>query len=402
MRLQTENRRQSTMLAPIDVNRASALTFGNGPLTSASAKRASFTPLTGSRHGRVPSASDIHHLGVDANGVLLPSPIATSFSNGEAGLSQNLSHSGNGTRRISGLFGRHSPSEHDGSVASDHTTPHPISSEVQQELESLKAEVKSLKSELESAKRDVVEANEAREASETCVQALRGFIKENGVGIRAETVEQGGVKSAPSTPMMVADGEDGMRTTTSATTSGWGFTKLWGSSLGPGTTTNSTSIESSTITKPSSSPSLPSATAPAAASTSAAPLLSRKLTGLFGSRSARSSGSSVQSPVSISSALPAPSPPNMLERRDSTSMMTSTASAGASTGSDVSSVIEPISPALSGSGLALGVGFGAKFGPGKVHEIPMEINGHVDGIEKGIETPVLSLHEIELDEGGLR
>jgi len=395
MRLQTENRRQSTMLAPIDVNRASALTFANTPLTSASAKRASFTPLTGSRHGRIPSVSDIHSLGVDANGVLLPSPIATGFSNGDASVSQNLPHSGNGTRRVSGLFGRHSPSEHDGSVSGDH----PISSEVQQELESLKAEVKSLKYELESAKRDVVEANEAREASEMCVQALRGFIKENGVGIRAETVEQGGAKPLPSAPLMAAEGEDGMRTT-SGTSSGWGFTKLWASSLGPGTTTNSTSTESPTITKPSSSPSLPSATAPMAASASAGPLLSRKLTGLFGSRSARSSGSSIQSAVPISSA---PSPPSMLERRDSASMIT-TGGTGASNGSDVSSVIEPVSPALSGSGLVLGMGmgFGARFGPGKVHEIPMEINGHGDGIEKGIETPILSLHEIELDGDGLK
>src|SRR6266498_1268712 len=193
MRLQTENRRQSAIIAPIDVNRASALTFANAPLTSASAKRASFTPLTGSRHGRMSSISDIHNLGADANGVI-PSPIVLGFSGGEASLSPppHLNSNGNGTRRVSGLFGRHSPSEHDGSVAADPTNPHPISSEVQHELDSLKAEVKLLKAELETAKRDVVEANEAREASDMCVQALRGFIKENGVGIRAEAVEQDG------------------------------------------------------------------------------------------------------------------------------------------------------------------------------------------------------------------
>jgi len=52
----------------------------------------------------------------------------------------------------------------------------------------------------------------------------------------------------------------------------------------------------------------------------------------------------------------------------------------------------------------MGVGFGAGFGPGKVHEIAMEINGHGAGagiIEKGLETPVMSLHEIELNGDGL-
>ncbi len=50
------------------------------------------------------------------------------------------------------------------------------------ELETLRKELRAVKDELEETKLELSEANEAREASDTCANALREFISENNVG----------------------------------------------------------------------------------------------------------------------------------------------------------------------------------------------------------------------------
>jgi len=74
----------------------------------------------------------------------------------------------------------------------------------------LRQELNAMKAELDDVKHELNESNEALEASDTCVKALREFIEENQVGVVP--------KGLPSLP-----GEE-KKTTPAA--SGWGF-KLW-------------------------------------------------------------------------------------------------------------------------------------------------------------------------------
>ncbi|TFK74895.1 hypothetical protein BDN72DRAFT_868273 [Pluteus cervinus] len=266
MRLQTENRRQSLGPAALDLSRASLANLANfsGPPSS---KRASFTPLTGtftarpSGHRRVSSVSD--------SGDTSPQPQAINLPDSKPPSS---------TRRFSGLFGRASPPQIE------------LQDPVTAEMESLKREVARLREDLESTRHDLTESVEAREASETCVKALREFIAENNVGV-------GG--SVATLPRASTQGD-------SSSAGGWGF-KLWKGDVAkssPGPTPGH-----------DRSPSL----------SSAAPL-SRKIGDFFSSRAANST--SVGSP---------PQSQTVVTRSSQRDSMYSF--------SDASSVAEPVSPA---------------------------------------------------------
>ena len=287
MRLQTENRRQS--MAPVDLSRTVSLSAAfAGPPPS---KRASFTPLTGTSagrpgHKRISSISDTTQGGFLSPSLDLPpspNPQTLAFPPDTA-LPPN-------SRRYSGLFGRQSPPHGD--------IPDPTAAE----LETLRKELKAVKDELEASQVELTEANEAKEASDTCVKALREFIAENNIGASVKL---------PLPPPTANGDEVG---TGKASGVGWGF-KLWGGGVdsplksSTATPTNPASVASPCTT---STPTLP-ATAP----------LSRKLGGFFGSRG------SISSTHSASPSLPALQPNTI---RDSTYSF-----------SDTSSVAEPVSP----------------------------------------------------------
>ena len=183
MRLQTESKRMShASHMSVDISRANSL-FGGGPTSS---KRASFTPLTGSgisasqranNHRRISSISEPS---IASDGTDPPSPTGT-----VAG--QTVSWPGDAdakkARRSSAFFGGMPVNMHMSLARS--TTPSPPTQQRQlvpengfnsEELESLKKERDSARAELATAKKELAEAQEAREASEQCVVALRSFI----------------------------------------------------------------------------------------------------------------------------------------------------------------------------------------------------------------------------------
>lgn len=173
MRLQSENRRQSVQ--SLDLSRAST--------TSARDKRTSFTPLTGSFN--VNSGPQTVHL-----------PDASSNAAQKS------------SRRISGFFGGAGlKTEHEGS--SDAA-----------ELLKLRREVENVKETLEETRHELSEMREARDASETCVNALREFIAENNVGVRNIDGEEVS-KALPPAP------SEKEESTKASGSGGWGFNKLW-------------------------------------------------------------------------------------------------------------------------------------------------------------------------------
>jgi len=84
----------------------------------------------------------------------------------------------------------------------------------------MKKELESLKRELADARIELSEANEAKEASDSCVKALREFIADNQVGESSSA----GKKWLP--PPIATSDEDGSDKKSTAFHSGWGF-KLW-------------------------------------------------------------------------------------------------------------------------------------------------------------------------------
>ncbi|THU88686.1 hypothetical protein K435DRAFT_781959 [Dendrothele bispora CBS 962.96] len=269
MRLQTENRRSS--IQPLDTSRASIVSFAS----STSTKRQSFTPLTGSfgrpsAHKRISSVSD--------------SAVLDSFSSPHSQVISLPDSSPQASRRLSGLFGRTGSPPHD-------DTP-------SVEIVALKREIESLKAELDDTRRELTEATEAKDASDTCVKALREFIATNNVGGNDQQV---GV------PLLPSSTEE-----PPAKAGGWGF-KLWKVDTSVKPHAGPTSSSSATPTSSSATP------------TAAAPL-SRKFTGLFGMQTvapAAPSSTETGSPPSRSQA----------ESRDSVY-----------SASDASSVTEPLSP----------------------------------------------------------
>lgn len=258
MRLQTENRRTSRCGdMSVDLSRASSFSFGGPP----SSKRMSFTPLTGSSAGRVQNhrrISSVSDSNVDAMGGQLAntSPNSQIITLPEPSPQPGLPPTSN--RRVSGLFGR---------PAALDLEPVPAPNSL--EREKLEREIQALKSALEEVRNDLTEANEAREASETCVKTLRDFIAENNVGVPTVRVDASpGVNSA-------IRGDDADKKSPSGYGgSRWGFGGLFraGESSSPVLTSRGTSAAASP----------PAANEP----------LSRKLGGLFIGRGSFSSSTS--------------------------------------------------------------------------------------------------------------
>ncbi|KAH7914624.1 hypothetical protein BJ138DRAFT_1079184 [Hygrophoropsis aurantiaca] len=258
MRLQSESRRMSQVPSGIDMSRAGLPSLGAPP----SSKRSSFAPLTGSAAGRVNSHRRISSVATvsDASFSLMdggthltsPNPHTPSFTFPDAASLKN-------SRRMSGMssmFARGSPPQ------SLHT------SEESAELENLRHDLNAMRVELDIAKHELGESNEAKEASEMCVKALREFIAENNVGVQPPPPPP----KLPSLSMTSSSQSENK----SAAAGGWGF-KLW---------------RADTTVKSPAATSLP-ASMPVPA-VSAAPL-TKKLGGFFTSRG---SVSSVTSPVS--------------------------------------------------------------------------------------------------------
>ena len=200
MRLQSESRRHSQVPSALDLSRA-----GLGSLAAPqTAKRASFAPLTGSSaarinaHRRISSVSDSGFAKFDS-GSPHTSPGLTSYA-----LPDSTMRSAPAPRSP-GIFGRASP------------PPFIFQAEESTEVEMLRKELNTLRTELEEAKHELNEANEAREASELCVKALRGFIEDNNVG--APMPSGSGSTAAPSSSL--GEPKKGAQAT-----GGWGF-KLW-------------------------------------------------------------------------------------------------------------------------------------------------------------------------------
>ncbi|KAF8885021.1 hypothetical protein BD779DRAFT_1535020 [Infundibulicybe gibba] len=286
MRLQTESRRQSTGPMAIDMSRAGLPSFGSPP----SSKRASFTPMTG--HRRISSISD-----VGINSLVVPES-----NHGLSPNSQTLTLPGESplptppmtnSRRVSGIFGRTSPPQFD---------PNHV------EVESLKKEVQTLKDTLEETRNELSESNEAKEASETCVKALREYIADNNVGA-VDVTSPGSMKPPPPPATQSVSDAEAKR---AASTAGWAF-KLWKGEAVPKAT-------------PAPNPPVAVVSSPQPA----APL-SRKIGGFFSSRA------SISSVTSNTSTLPQlqTNAANTIHdpRHDSIYSF-----------SDTSSVAEPISP----------------------------------------------------------
>jgi hypothetical protein len=247
MRLQSESRRISRGAdLSVDLSRAGSFSFGG----QQSSKRMSFTPLTGSsagrvqNHRRISSVSDSNViLGDVPNGLTAdtsPNPQTAALPDVSSQLNQPPTNS----RRISGLFVRPPALESEPGLA---------------EREKVQREIQALKAALEETRHELTEANEAREASETCVRTLRDFIAENNVGPGAA-----GSAAARSddADKKNASGNGGSR---------WGFGGLFRAGEASSPVIPSRGVSTSASPSPTNEP------------------LSRKLGGLFGGRGSFSS-----------------------------------------------------------------------------------------------------------------
>jgi hypothetical protein len=210
----------------------------------------SFTPLTGTSAGRVQSHRRISSVS-DSNVILgdVPNGLTadTSPNPQTAALpdvSIQLNHPPTSSRRISGLYAR---------------APAPESEPGLAEREKLQREVQGLKTALEETRHELMEASEAREASETCVRTLRDFITENNVGANAGGV----VARSDDADKKNASGSGGSR---------WGFGGLFRAGEANSPVISGRGVSTSSSSSPTNEP------------------LSRKLGGLFGGRGSFSSG----------------------------------------------------------------------------------------------------------------
>jgi hypothetical protein len=241
----------------IDLSRASSYSFG-GP---SSAKRMSFTPLTGSsagrmqNHRRISSVSDSNVNWTEtASGQMAdtsPNPQTATLPD----TSPPLSYIPTNTRRISGLFPR---------APAPESEPVPGAGVV--ERQTLQREVQTLRAALEEVSHELMEAKEAREASETCVKTLRDFIAEHNVGVSP-------MRSDVDSVAIRGDDTD-KKSATGSIGSRWGFGGLFRAGEASSPVIPSRGAASSTSPSPTSEP------------------LSRKLGGLFGGRGSFSSGTS--------------------------------------------------------------------------------------------------------------
>ncbi|KAJ7035687.1 hypothetical protein C8F04DRAFT_1037443 [Mycena alexandri] len=301
MRLQAESRRAP---AALDTGRANAPSAFMGPPSS---KRASFTPLTGTfaansfvgrpnGHRRISSVSD--------SNVALTVP---DLAGSPPEHSLSIAPSKNNNRRMSGFFGRN------GSPPQE--IPQFLPSSSPDELEKLRKELRATQDALTETRNELTEANEAREASETCVGALREYIAENNIGSEMKL---------PPLPAATT----GEETDPNAPKKSWGF-KLWKVDTAVKTAPSPPSAASGS--NATASPSIPPTALPAVVNPNApapAAPLARRLTGFFSSRGSISSMASV-----TPSLAPLQTDPRRMHARDSVYSL-----------SDASSLAEPISP----------------------------------------------------------
>ena len=251
----------------LDLARAGSV-FGTGPPSS---KRASFTPMTGTfatrpnGHRRISSQSDHSLDSSDLSGQTLAMPEPSASSSKSA-------------RRQSGFFtSRSLPQEYD-----------PLAVE----LESVRKELITVKDELEETRHELTETKEAKDASDSCVQALREFIADNNVG--SPTIGHANLPTDTS----------GRKPFTGST--GWGFNKLWRVD-----TTMKPTSEQASMTTPTPTNQMSPATVP----------LSRKIGGFFGSRAPSvSSMASDASPQMQSNAAHPPQRASVYSFSDSSSL----------------------------------------------------------------------------------
>ncbi|KAI6149737.1 hypothetical protein BKA82DRAFT_997956 [Pisolithus tinctorius] len=301
MRLQSESRRASQLPPQLDLSKAG--TFASLPISSA--KRASFAPLTGSTpgrlnaHRRISSVTDASFSRLEGNP---PTPNAGSFGFTELSLPPNKAQPS--PSRPSSLYQRQDSPPRSFRALED--SP---------EVERLRKEVHSLKTELEDVKHELSESNEAREASELCVRALRAFIEENNVGISAPGGSGTSAGSSSLLPTSSSFSQAEPKKSAPAA-GGWGF-KLW---------------RAETPAAKSAAPA-PAAPTPPAISGTGAPLvqpppqpLTKKLGDFFGTR------------ASISSFTAVPAKPFRMEQELMYNGMSDSSSVE-------DSVAEPVSPA---------------------------------------------------------
>ncbi|KAF8630754.1 hypothetical protein AX17_005349 [Amanita inopinata Kibby_2008] len=323
MRLQSESRRQS---GNFELSRgAISSAFGGSPPAS---KRASFTPLTGSLHASRPNGhrriSSVSDTGFPIHPDLQNMcPISQHFPASDGTTGAPLA-----SRRVSGFFGRQSPPQlqtPELSLSND--------ASLTAELESLKKVLQAAKDELENTKHELSESNEAREASETCVKALREFIAENNVG--ATDVSGPAAIKLPPLPMMTTGEEMESQKTSTVASAGWGFGKLWKVDTAAKTpTAASAASTASPVVAPTPQ------TSHAASATTMTPL-TKKLGGFFSSRSSISSTA-----TSITSGGGAP------QLQTNAALTATCHRESIYSFSDASSIAEPISPSGEANGTA--------------------------------------------------
>ncbi|KIJ20781.1 hypothetical protein PAXINDRAFT_106490 [Paxillus involutus ATCC 200175] len=263
MRLQSESRRLSQVPSGLDLSRAGGLPALGGPPSS---KRASFVPLTGlaagriNAHRRISSVSDTGLSRLDGS-FPHPSPSPAHLTFPDNLMQMNKTHQSSVSRRSSGIYVRGSP------------PPSVFHPEESAEVEILRKEINYLRTELDEAKHELSEANEAREASELCVNALRGFIEENNVGAPITHLGSSTDRAPPlslATPSSQAEAKKGAQAT-----GGWGF-KLW---------RTETPVKSPLPVTPAT-PVTPPAVVPNLISSPLPQPLTRKLGDFFGARNA--------------------------------------------------------------------------------------------------------------------
>lgn len=217
------------------------------------------------------------------------------------------------------------------------------------EIQGLNQEIKSLRDTLEETRHELTEANEAREASEQCVKALRGYISEFRVGEAGSSPSN--MPPPPTTPVKVEDAK---------ASSKWSF-KLWNGT----NTSTSLSIASATPLSPPTSSSVLSPV-----SSPQPPALTRKIGSFFTSRTG-----SVSSATSLTT--PSTHQPSMYRASSDVSSVTEEEEEPSSPCSDTSKtpaqvVIRQCTAGLPGSDLDGGSSFERDKRPGDFVSTPTQ------------------------------
>lgn len=209
MRLQSERNAETSNKSKrmtLDLNAAARTSWGS----PRSANRTSFTPITGSGITGIPSTLSRRAPSLSMN------ETDPGFAAFVASLPNSPMDAGNdrASRRRSNMHG---------ASLTERISPGRVSP-ASVEMESLKRELAAVKSELEEAKNELLESNEAREASATCVKALRDYISQLGPGDSPTSVSSTNIPKSENKP---------------SKSSGWNLNLLW-----------ATNHEATTGTKP--------------------------------------------------------------------------------------------------------------------------------------------------------